>query len=138
MKPYILDLNLIDLISEKHKILRETVTGLSDHSLNHTETHILAKLELHGILSISEISRIINISRQGAQKCMNGLLEEGYVEIVQVQGNSRDKNLTLTPKGLAVCQSLLEIKNQMEQRIAEKIGLDHMEMLKKVLSEDWL
>ncbi|MFD2880669.1 hypothetical protein ACFTAO_39580 [Paenibacillus rhizoplanae] len=41
---------------------------MSSEPLNKTETHILAMLEQHGVLSISEISRLISISRQGTQK----------------------------------------------------------------------
>lgn len=40
MKEYIRGLNLIDLVSEKHKVLREKVSSDSGDPLNHTETHI--------------------------------------------------------------------------------------------------
>lgn len=138
MKDYILDLNLIDLISEKHKALREKVNNISDERLNQTEAHILAKLELHGRLSISEISRQINISRQGAQKYINVLLTEGYVETARVEGNSRDKHIALTPKGIDVCSRMLEIKQGIEQQISDVIGEDQVLLLKKLLAEDWL
>lgn len=138
MKEYIRGLNLIDLVSEKHKVLREKVTELSGDPLNHTETHILAKLELHGRLSISEISRQISISRQGAQKSINVLLDEGYVETVQVEGNSRDKYIVLTPKGIEVCRRMLGIKQTIEQEIATRIGADQVQLLKQLLTEDWL
>ncbi|UQZ33356.1 MarR family transcriptional regulator [Paenibacillus sp. PK3_47] len=138
MKDYILDLNLIDLISEKHKALREKVNAISNERLNQTETHILAKLELHGRLSISEISRLINISRQGAQKYINDLLAEGYVETALVEGNSRDKHVVLTPQGNAACSRMLEIKQGIEQEIAGVIGEEQVKLLKKLLAEDWL
>lgn len=138
MKNYILDLNLIDLISEKHKALREKVNEISDDRLNQTETHILAKLELHGRLSISEISRQINISRQGTQKYINVLLAEGFVETTVVEGNSRDKHIVLTPQGAAVCSRMLEIKHGIEQEISDVIGQDQVKLLKKLLAEDWL
>ncbi|QSF44352.1 MarR family winged helix-turn-helix transcriptional regulator [Paenibacillus tianjinensis] len=138
MKEYIRDLNLIDLVSEKHKVLREQVTVRSGDPLNHTETHILAKLELHGRLSISEISRQISISRQGAQKSINVLLDEGYVETVQVEGNSRDKYIVLTSKGIEVCRRMLEIKQGIEREIAARIGAEQVQLLKQLLAEDWL
>ncbi|WP_310830146.1 MarR family winged helix-turn-helix transcriptional regulator [Paenibacillus pedocola] len=138
MKDYIRDLNLIDLVSEKHKVLREQVTRLSGDPLNHTETHILAKLELHGRLSISEISRQISISRQGAQKSINVLLDEGYVKTVQVEGNSRDKYIVLTSKGIEMCRRMLEIKQGIEQEIAARIGSEQVQLLKQLLAEDWL
>ncbi|MGN7764366.1 MarR family winged helix-turn-helix transcriptional regulator [Paenibacillus sp. P32E] len=138
MKDYIQNLNLIDLISEKHKALREEVNGRSSYPLNKTETHILAMLELHSLLSISEISRLIHISRQGAQKCINGLLAEEYVKIAQVVGNARDKHITLTGKGSEACRSMLEIKVEMERQIIDRLGQEQVELLKKLLTEEWL
>ncbi|WP_150269070.1 MarR family winged helix-turn-helix transcriptional regulator [Paenibacillus tepidiphilus] len=138
MKDYFLELNLIDLMSEKHKALREKLDERSGSPLNHSETHVLAKLELHGKLSISAISRMINISRQGAQKCVNGLLAEGYVEIAQVAGNSRDKHIVLTPKGLETGRKLLECKQDVERSITEKLGAQRVQELKRLLAEDWL
>lgn len=138
MKDYILGLNLIDLVSEKHKVLREKVNQTSGEPLNQTETHILAKLELHGMLSISEISRLISVSRQGAQKTISVLLAEGYVETAVVEGNIRDKHIVLAPKGIAVCRSMLEIKLSIEAEIAAKIGKEQVETLRKLLAEDWL
>ena len=138
MKEYILGLNLIDLISEKHKVLRDKVNEASGETLNKTETHILAMLELHGMLSISEISRLIGISRQGTQKTINNLLAEGYVDTAPKAGNSRDKPIVLTSRGIQVCSSMLEIKQNIEAEIAAKIGRDQVEMLRKLLTEEWL
>ncbi|WP_379159970.1 MarR family winged helix-turn-helix transcriptional regulator [Paenibacillus sp. sgz5001063] len=138
MKDYIQKLNLIDLISEKHKALREEVNGRSSYSLNKTETHILAMLELHTRLSISEVSRLIHISRQGAQKCINGMLDEEYVTIVQVEGNVRDKHIALTGKGAEACRNMLEIKVDMERQIIDRLGKEQVELLKKLLTEEWL
>ncbi|WP_151737053.1 MarR family winged helix-turn-helix transcriptional regulator [Paenibacillus tengchongensis] len=138
MKDYFHELNLIDLLSEKHKALRDKLDENSGNPLNHTETHVIAKLELHGTLSISAISRMINISRQGAQKCVNGLLAEGYAEIAQAAGNGRDKHIALTSKGLETSRKLLECKQDIERNIAEKLGAERVESLKRLLAEDWL
>lgn len=138
MKEYILGLNLIDLISEKHKVLRERVNLASAEPLNKTETHILAMLELHVMLSISELSRLISISRQGTQKTINNLLAEGYVDTAAVEGNSRDKHIVLTPKGAEACSSMLKIKQEIEAEIAANIGREQMETLRKLLTADWL
>ncbi|WNS43187.1 MarR family transcriptional regulator [Paenibacillus sp. MMS20-IR301] len=138
MKEYIQDLNLIDLLSEKHKVLRDKVNLLSGEPLNKTETHILAMLELHEMLSISELSRMISISRQGTQKTINNLLAEGYAGTAAVEGNNRDKHIVLTEKGAAACRSMLEIKQGIEAEIAAKIGKEQVENLRRLLTADWL
>lgn len=138
MNEYISGLNLVDLISEKHKILRDKVNQVSGEPLNKTETHILAMLELHNMLSISEISRLINISRQGTQKTINNLLAEGYVGTSAKEGNSRDKLIVLTAKGADACRSMLEIKQNIEAEITARIGREQVEKLRALLTREWL
>ncbi|GGG10885.1 hypothetical protein GCM10010912_64130 [Paenibacillus albidus] len=132
------ELNLIDLLSEKHLFLRQKVTELSPGQINKTESHILAVLEAHKMLSISEISRIINISRQGTHKSIQGLLSRGYIEGVDVANNQRDKHLVLTPKGIECNRKMLIVKRQLEQQIADKLGPERVELIKALLKEDWL
>lgn len=132
------EMNLIDLLSEKHLALRKKVTQMDPDNINKTESHILAVLEVHSMLSISEISRIINISRQGTHKSIQGLLSQGYVEAVEVAGNQRDKHIVLTPKGIECNRKMLVIKKQLEQQIINKLGNKKVELIKALLKEDWL
>ncbi|ASA20805.1 MarR family winged helix-turn-helix transcriptional regulator [Paenibacillus donghaensis] len=132
------EMNLIDLLSEKHLALRKRVTELYPDSINKTESHILAVLEARQMLSISEISRIINISRQGTHKSIQGLLSQGYVEAVDVAGNNRDKHIVLSSKGLECNKKMLILKKQLEQQIIDKLGNSHVELIKTLLKEDWL
>ena len=132
------DMNLIDLLSEKHLVLRKIVTDQDPDQINKTESHILAVLEAHQMLSISEISRIINISRQGTHKSIKGLLSRNYVEAVEVEGNQRDKNIILTQKGVACNQRMMVTKIELEQKIANKLGAANVELLKALLKEEWL
>lgn len=106
MKEYMSGLNLVDMISEKHKVLRDKVNEMSGEPLNKTETHILAMLEQHGVLSISEISRLISISRQGTQKTINNLLAEGYVDTAakeETAGTSQSCSLRRGQRLAGVC-----------------------------------
>jgi DNA-binding MarR family transcriptional regulator len=138
MDNHLQEINLIDLLSEKHLVLRKTVTDQDPDQINKTESHILAVLEAHQMLSISEISRIINISRQGTHKSIQGLLSRNYVEAVEVEGNQRDKNIILTQKGIECNQRMMITKIELEQRIANKLGAANVELLKSLLKEVWL
>ncbi|MNN98224.1 hypothetical protein D3C81_2175630 [compost metagenome] len=55
-----------------------------------------------------------------------------------MEGNSRDKYIVLTPKGIEVCRRMLGIKQAIEQEIAARIGADQVQLLKQLLAEDWL
>lgn len=138
MDNHLQEMNLIDLLSEKHLVLRKIVTDPDPDQINKTESHILAVLEAHQMLSISEISRIINISRQGTHKSIQGLLSRNYVEAAQVEGNQRDKNIILTQKGIECNQRMMITKIELEQRIANKLGAANVELLKSLLKEEWL
>ncbi|MDQ0196618.1 MarR family winged helix-turn-helix transcriptional regulator [Paenibacillus wynnii] len=138
MNHYLQDLNLIDLLSEKHLALRKKVIDSISEDLNKTETHILAILEVHQKLSISEISRIINLSRQGTHKSIHGLLGRGYVKSVDVENNHRDRHISLTTKGLESNTNMMIIKKQLEQEIIHKLGETNVEMIKALLKEEWL
>ncbi|CAH1058126.1 MarR family winged helix-turn-helix transcriptional regulator [Paenibacillus pseudetheri] len=138
MDNHLQEMNLIDLLSEKHLVLRKIVTDPDPDQINKTESHILAVLEAHQMLSISEISRIINISRQGTHKSIQGLLSRNYVEAVEVEGNQRDKNIILTQKGIECNQRMMITKIELEQRIANKLGAANVELLKSLLKEEWL
>lgn len=131
-------LNLIDLISEKHLQLRDKVSELSVDDVNKTESHILAVLEREARLTISEISKIIHISRQGTHKCVQGLLAKQYVTILPIEGNLRDKHVMLTEKGKQCCHDLLKIKQELENQIVEKLGNEQVEALKILLQRNWL
>lgn len=132
------DMNLIDLLSEKHLALRKIVNDKDPDQINKTESHILAVLEAHQRLTISEISRIIHISRQGTHKSIQGLLARGYVQTTKVEGNLRDKYIVLTSKGIECNQRMLVTKMELEQKIASKLGTTNVELLKALLKEEWL
>lgn len=138
MKKHLEDMNLIDLLSEKHLALRKKVTDQDQNHLNKTETHILAVLEEHSMLSISEISRLINISRQGTHKSIKGLLDHSYVEMVDVKDNQRDRYIALTDKGIECNRNLLDIKKRMEGQILHKLGEQKVKIIKELLKEEWL
>ncbi len=140
MKSTLSELNLIDLISDSHLHLRRIAeerwkkTGSDD--ISHTEAHLLARIHQNP-LSISEASRLLNISRQAMQKCARGLEERDFLSFEYREGNKRDKYMFLTGKGLNYCLESNAMKGEIESEIAAGIGHDQVEMLKTLLREIW-
>lgn len=130
-------LGLIDLISEKHLELRARLHESDGQAINKTEAHILAVLRKHGKLTVSEIGRIIHISRQGTHKCIQGMLEAELVETDRNGGTVRDKPLVLTDKGRECFEQLESTKERLERVIAERLGQESVDALKRLLQEDW-
>ena len=90
------NLNIIDLISEKHAKLRKMVIDawvkMGEERVSDTESYMLALIEKNEF-TVAQIARIIGISRQGAHKCAKGLIERGYIIIENQDVNSRYKIL---------------------------------------------
>jgi DNA-binding MarR family transcriptional regulator len=140
MQSYITDLNLVDLISEKHaklrKMVRDKWVETGEEYITDTESYMLALLERQP-MTVAQLARKIDISRQGAHKCSKGLISRGYILVENIEGNSRDKALILTDKGHRFCEETLIIKKKIENDIKNSIGEDELELLRKYLSKTW-
>ena len=122
MKEYLENLNLIDLVSEKHKKLRKFFLDewSKIHEINFSETdmHLLSILNIRK-MTIAESARKMNISRQAVHKFSKLLLENGYIYLENIEGNHKEKLMVLTPKGLEICKDMLLLKTQIEEKIIE-------------------
>ncbi|MBE6050465.1 MAG: winged helix-turn-helix transcriptional regulator [Clostridium sp.] len=141
MDKYYIDLNVIDLISEKHAKLRKKVrkswNEQGGDNIGDTESYVLALLERKN-MTISEISRQIEISRQGTHKCCHSLMDRGYIMVIDSEINSRDKVLRLTDKGLEFCKESLKLKEKLEIEIKESIGEENFKIIKECFGKVWL
>jgi DNA-binding MarR family transcriptional regulator len=141
MDEYLKELNLIDLLSEKHKKLRREVMRLwlekKGEEITDTEAHMLGMLEKKS-MTMAESARKVNVSRQAAHKCAQKLIERGYIEMKAIEGNKRDKLIVLTKKGEEYCNEMLKLKEQIEEEISINIGRENVERLKVDLRKDWL
>lgn len=140
MKEELKNLNLIDLISEKHIVLRKEVEERwaenMTNEISHTEAMLLAKLHM-GRISLAEVARQANISRQAMSKCAKGLESKGYLSF-EAEGESKGKYAKLTAKGEDYCKKSEALKQSIEKEITEKIGEQAIEALKELLKRSWL
>nr|WP_321453471.1 MarR family transcriptional regulator [uncultured Carboxylicivirga sp.] len=133
-------LTLVDLISEKHAQLRrkveETWKNQSEIDLSHNEWYLLSKIEQQSI-TISQAASIIGMSRQAMQKIVKKLELRGFIISKFQEGNKRDKYLHLTKLGDECCQKNIEIKNELELDLRQKLGEKEVDRLKQLFIEDW-
>ncbi len=132
------DLNIIDLISEKHIILRREVeerwAESEEEDISHTEALLLAKINM-GKISIAEVARQANVSRQAMFKCAKKLEARGYLKFVINESNN--KYTELTSKGKDYCKKSKKLKEQLEQEISDVLGKEKVEILKELLNRSW-
>lgn len=107
------NLNIMDLISEKHIILRREVEdrwkATGEEEISHTEALLLAKISM-GRIALAEVARQANISRQAMYKCAKKLEDRGYLKFVADENNN--KYTELTEKGIEYCEKSIALKEK--------------------------
>ena len=133
------NLNIIDLISEKHITLRREVeerwSKSGEEDITHTEALLLAKINM-GKISLAEVARQANVSRQAMHKCAKKLEEKGYLEFIASESNQT--YTSLTEKGSLYCKKSNDLKEKIEQEIAENLGEENIKLIKKLLEGQWI
>ena len=133
------NLNIIDLISEKHIILRREVEdrwkAIDEEEISHTEALLLAKISM-GRIALAEVARQANVSRQAMYKCAKKLEDRGYLKFVADENNN--KYTELTEKGVEYCEKSIDLKEKIEEEISKIIGLDKLKLIKELLNKEWI
>ncbi|WP_428910892.1 MarR family winged helix-turn-helix transcriptional regulator [Niallia sp. Krafla_26] len=134
------DLDLVDLLSERHYRLRSLTEKLwNDHSdiyISNSEWFIMARTYKQKP-TIAYVSKHVDISRQATHKFIKSLEAKGLIEVQNVESNKKEKCLRLTPLGEECYEKNEDLKADLEKQIREKIGNEHYSLLKEILSLDW-
>jgi DNA-binding MarR family transcriptional regulator len=134
------NLDLIDLISERHLMLRSISEKMwndsSDIYISNSEWFIMARIyKKHP--TISYITKHVDISRQAVHKFVKSLQSKGLIEITNSNNNNKNKCLHLTPLGEECYEKNLSLKVELGNRIARNIGAEHSNILIHILKSDW-
>lgn len=134
------NLDLIDLISERHVLLRNLNSQLwndnHDLHISNSEWFIMARIYKKQP-TISYVTKHVDISRQATHKFIKSLESKGLVEISKAQHNNKDKCIRLTKLGEDCFEENEIIKATLEAKIIESIGIEQATQLKKILQSDW-
>ncbi|WHX49037.1 MarR family winged helix-turn-helix transcriptional regulator [Paenibacillus woosongensis] len=134
------NLNLIDLISERHVLLRNLNSQWWNEShdlhISNSEWFIMARIYKKQP-TIAYVTKLVDISRQATHKLIKNLESKGLVEISKVQHNNKDKCIRLTKLGEECFEKREVIKATLEAKIIETIGVEQATQLKKILQSDW-
>lgn len=134
------NLDLIDLLSERHglvrKISEKSWNDQSEIYISNSEWYIMARIYKKRP-TISYVTKNVEISRQAIHKFIQKLSEKGLVEISSVENNKKEKCIQLTALGQECYEKNAALKEQLENKIAEKIGTEQVTMIKEILKLDW-
>ncbi|MEI4769996.1 MarR family transcriptional regulator [Psychrobacillus sp. FJAT-51614] len=133
-------LDLIDLLSERHLMLRKiTEQSWNDNSeiyISNSEWFIMARIYKKRP-TISHVTKHVDISRQATHKLIKSLESKELIEIQPVPNNKKEKCIQLTKLGEACYEKNESLKAVLEQKIAVRIGSENLLVLKEVLKLDW-
>lgn len=134
------NLDLIDLLSERHSLVRRiSETAWNDKSeinISNSEWYIMARIYKKRP-TISYVTKNVEISRQAIHKFIKNLSAKGLVEIQNVENNKKEKCIQLTALGEECYEKNAALKAQLENEIAEKVGIEQVTILKDILKLDW-
>ncbi|NDY93664.1 MarR family winged helix-turn-helix transcriptional regulator [Ideonella livida] len=88
-------------------------------------------------VSLSELARRLIVSRQAVHQMANEAVKHGLVELVDSPTNKRVRLVQFTPKGEAMWASGSRTLAQIEARLAERLGAQDVEALRRILGADW-
>ena len=83
--------------------------------------------------SVSQLAKVLEISRQAAHASIKRLIGHGVIELDFAEGNNRDKLPTVTEKGHVVRQKIGAILVQLESEISDVLGAEDTEVLRGLL-----
>ncbi len=131
-------MNLIDLVSETHQMLRQQAADQwfreGNEPVSQGESHLLSRIS-DLPRSISEVARLTGVSRQATHRTAMNLQSAGYLELRTHPENRRDKFLHLTPRGRRFVDHSEEMKKRMENRLEHRFGVESIRQMKRMLAE---
>lgn len=134
------NLDLIELISERHSLLRRNVEQRWNESnelhISKSEWYIIARI-YGDRRTIAYVSKNVEITRQATHKLIKNMVVKGLVEVFDAEHNKKEKCIRLTELGNDCYKENEQIKHRLEQELATIIGQSQVDMLKIFLNSDW-
>ena len=88
-------------------------------------------------MTISDLAKLMHISRQAVQKTISSLLDLGFVELTESPKNLSAKLIQVTDRGKKAQLWSQKAIEKSEKKLAEKIGAEKLKLLKEILNLDW-
>lgn len=134
------NLDLIELISERHSLLRRNVEQRWNESnalhISKSEWYIIARI-YGDQRTIAYVSKNVEITRQATHKLIKNMVVKGLVEVFDAEHNKKEKCIRLTEIGNDCYKENEQIKLRLEQELATIMGQSQVDMLKIFLNSDW-
>lgn len=86
-----------------------------------------------GTDTASALAPLLGMTKQGAAKVLQTLLDEGYVDTAAAAGDARRRPFALTARGRAAVDASVAIQQQIEDRWAQAVGAQSVQTMRAAL-----
>ncbi|WP_223555807.1 MULTISPECIES: MarR family winged helix-turn-helix transcriptional regulator [Lysinibacillus] len=132
--------DVIDLLSERHELLRQLVEEKwnKHHNIyiSNSEWCILGRVYKKELM-ISEVAKDVDFSRQATHKFIKSLEAKGLVKVINVEHSKKHKAIQMTELGQDCFEKNEHYKAVIVQQLINTIGEDQVTKLKKILKLNW-
>lgn len=104
--------------------------------MNRTRSMIMLSITV-GINRPAQLARNLGVTRQAIHQLLQGMKEEGFLELVPDPRDRRAKIVQFSPASDGIRQAAEAAIKAIEQELAERIGKQAFANLKKALTMDW-
>ena len=108
--------------------------GFSD--VTDSQLSVFANLDC-GATSASEVARRMGLSRQGISRTLRDLEAAELVTLEPSPTNSKQKNIVMSERGMALANAARQSLSQTEAALAKKIGPKKMAAFRETLEMAW-
>ena len=132
-----LETNFLRLLLEISEWMESEMLELSQNSEYQGS---IAEIKLFNALrgqekSISELARILGVSRQSVHKTIHKLKDKGYLELVISRNNKKDRLVKITQSGQDIRKQGAEYLMKIERKLSWSIGERNLDYVKEILLE---
>ncbi|UPW82562.1 MarR family winged helix-turn-helix transcriptional regulator [Lysinibacillus sp. Ag94] len=140
MKDELQNRDVIDLLSERHELLRrlaeEKWNEQNDIYISNSEWYILGIIYKKQ-LTISDVAKNVKFSRQATHKIIKSLEVKGLVTVMSVEHSKKHKAIRMTEFGEDCFEKNQLCKAEIEKQLVDTIGEDQVSRLKNILKLNW-
>jgi DNA-binding MarR family transcriptional regulator len=115
--------------------IRETRARLARQGFNdyrRSDAFLLRRLR-RASSSLGEMGSDLEMTRQGARKLVEGLVQRGYARVARDATDARRFNVELTASGAAYAEAIVATIRSMNREIAKNISRDDLEVALSVM-----
>lgn len=104
------------------------------HNISFSQLSILHRLYRMGPATVSEISRMLDISKSAVSQLLDKLVQGGLISRCENPVDRRSKNHSITAEGKVMIEKSREARVEWVESLNEKITSDERELLTRALS----